>query len=200
MESIHNNQVEEVLPYQFEPEPGLNANNSSEDSDSDESQSSDEEVDHAFEVENAWRLHSLSWCKCGHCTLKPKAIESFCCHEKALEYEEYDALLTEAEAQGERCLTTHSDFKANMLSEGVLKVDVCRYLEDNWPLDDDDLGRMHKLYRRVAYQRCSRWVFQILGKKNRRPLPACVYTTIRDRFSSHDGVYTHFKYAKKSKW
>ena len=32
-----------------------------------------------------------------------KAIESFCCHEKALEYDEYDALLKEAEAQGGKC-------------------------------------------------------------------------------------------------
>ena len=61
------------------------------------------EIDHVFEAKNAWRLESLSWCKCGHCTLKPKAIESFCCYEKALEYDEYDALLKEAEAQGGKC-------------------------------------------------------------------------------------------------
>ena len=28
-----------------------------------------------------------------------------------------------------------------MLSEAVLKIDVCRYLEDNWPLDDEDLDK-----------------------------------------------------------
>ena len=100
MENIHDNQVDEVLPYQFEPEPGLQTSNSGDESDSEEeSESSDEEVDHVFEAENAWRLESLSWCKCGHCTLKPKAIESFCCHDKALEHDEYDALLKEAETQ-----------------------------------------------------------------------------------------------------
>ena len=149
--------------------------------------------------EHAWRLQSLDWCKCGHCTLQPKAIESFCCHEKALEYDEYDELLNAVEATGKRCLTAHGDFASNMLSESVLKIDVCRYLEDNWPLDDDDLDKIHKLYRLVAYQRCSRWIFQILGRKKRRPFPACVYTKIRKQFASHDGVYTHFKYAKKSK-
>ena len=82
-----------------------------------------------------------------------------------------------------------------MLSEKVLKIDVYSYLEDNWPLDDDDLNKIHKLYRLVAYQQCSRWVFQILGKKNRRPLPACVYTRIREKFASHNTIYTHFKYA-----
>ena len=28
-----------------------------------------------------------------------------------------------------------------MLSESVLKIDVCRYLEENWPLDDEHLER-----------------------------------------------------------
>ena len=88
MEIVHNNQVEEVLLYQFEPEPGLPRSGESDSEDTDSSVSSDEEVDHAFEAKNAWRLQNLNWCKCGHCTLKPKAIESLCCHEKALEYDE----------------------------------------------------------------------------------------------------------------
>ena len=59
-------------------------------------------------------------------------------------------------------MTLHRDFQDNMLSESVFKIDVCRYLEENWPLDDEDLERVHKLYRLIAYQRCSRSVFQIL--------------------------------------
>ena len=200
MENIHDNQRDMVLPYQFEPEPGMEASDSGDESDSkEEGESSDDEVDHVFEAENAWRLETLSWCKRGHSTLKPKAIESYCCNDKALEYDEYDTLLKEAESQGGKCLTAHKEFKANMLSEGVLKIDVCRYLEDNWPMDDEDLEKMHKLYRLVAYQRRSRWVFKILERKNRKPLRSCVYTKIRDQFASPDGIYTHFKYAKKSK-
>ena len=87
----------------------------------------------------------------------------------------------------------------NMLSEAVLKVDVWRYLEETWPLDDEDIEKIHKLYRLVVYQRCSRWIFQILGKKRRRPFPSCVYAKIRERFASPNGLYTHFKYAKKGK-
>ena len=92
----HKNQVVQVLPYQFEPEPGLQTSNSGDESDSEEesAESSDEEIDHVFKAKNAWRLESLSWCKCGHCTLKPKAIESFCCYEKALGYDEYDGRST----------------------------------------------------------------------------------------------------------
>ena len=78
-------------------------------------------------------------------------------------------------AHGDKCLTKHPDFRDNMLSEGILKIDVCRYLEENWPLDDADLEKVHKLYRLVAYQRCSRWIFQILGKKSEDHfLPVCI--------------------------
>ena len=69
----------------------------------------------------------------------------------------------------------HPDFRDNMLSESVLKIDVCRHLEENWPLDDGDLEKVYKLHRLVSYQWCSRWIFQTLGKKRRRPIPACVY-------------------------
>ena len=125
--------------------------------------SSEEEVDNEFERANTWCLENLSWCKCGHCALSTKAIECFCCHEKAVEYDEYGVLLDQTEARGEECLTIHPDFRDSMLSEGVLKIDVCRYLEENWLLDDEDLEKIHKLYRLAAYQRCSRWIFQILG-------------------------------------
>ena len=176
MEEIHENQLGEVLPYQFEPVLNENSGSSGAESDSESESSSDDDFDEAFEAENSWRLKSLSWCTCGHCTLQTKTIESFCCHEKALEYDEYDALVTNVEGSGESCVTCLPEFSENMLSENVLKVDICRYLEDNWPVDDSDLARIHKLYRLVAYQRCSRWIFQILGKKRRRPLPSCVYT------------------------
>ena len=56
MENIHENQIGEVLPYQFEPEAGANASNFSAESGLDEDSelsSSDEEVDEEFEIENA---------------------------------------------------------------------------------------------------------------------------------------------------
>ena len=36
MENIHKSQVDQVLPYQFEPEPGLQTSNSGDESDSEE--------------------------------------------------------------------------------------------------------------------------------------------------------------------
>ena len=32
---------------------------------------------------------------------------------------------------GQKCVTLHPDFQDNMLLESVLKIDVCRYLEEN---------------------------------------------------------------------
>lgn len=182
MENIREHQVEEVLPYQFEPEAGAETQNFSDESDSEQGSvlsSSEEEVDNEFERANAWRLETLSWCKCGHCALSTKAIECFCCHEKAVEYDEYGVLPDETEAHGEKCLTIHPDFRDNMLSEGVLKIDICRYLEENWPLDDGDLEKIHKLYRSVSYQRCSRWIFQILKKEAKTISGVCLFKYTR---------------------
>ena len=45
MENIQDNQVDKVLPYQFEPEPGLQTSDNGDESDSEEeSESSDEEI------------------------------------------------------------------------------------------------------------------------------------------------------------
>ena len=87
---IHENQVGEILPYQFGPEPSTKTSDASDDNDTDQSDvttSSDEDVDRKFKRANAWRLLDLSWCKCGHCSSSTEAVECFCCHEKALEYE-----------------------------------------------------------------------------------------------------------------
>ena len=61
MEQIHNNQMSEVLPYQYEPVPMENTSTDNEKSDPESEQSSsDEEVDEVFELENAWRVQSFS--------------------------------------------------------------------------------------------------------------------------------------------
>ena len=57
---------------------------SSEDS-SEDSYDEEDEYNDEFERANLWRLTTLSWCKCGKCSLMKKTIESFCCHEKSLE-------------------------------------------------------------------------------------------------------------------
>lgn len=188
------NKDEVIQPYMFEPSKEKSTEAS--DDSSEESESEEEEFDKEFEVNNAWRRSTLDWCKCGKCSIMEKTIESFCCHEKALEYDEYDEKLSAAQNQGFECITNLSFFAQNMLSRDVLDIDVSQYLEENWPLGDDQLEQTHKLFRLVSYRRCSRWVFTILGKKCCRVFPSCVYTCIRKEFASPSGLYTHFKFAK----
>ena len=83
--SQNTNEWQEIQPYMFEPNKNECSHNSY-DSD-DESTSTEEEeegIDHEFEAINSWRLLTLEWCKCGHCAIMEKSIESFCCHEKAV--------------------------------------------------------------------------------------------------------------------
>jgi hypothetical protein len=191
------NEWQEIQPYMFEPNKNEGTNESYDSGDeSTSTEEEEEEIDHEFEAINSWRLSTLEWCKCGHCAIMEKSIESFCCHEKAVEYDEYDGKLTCAQDQGLTCITELSAFTQNMLSEEVLEIDASQYLEDNWPIGDDELAQTHKIYRLVSYRRCSRWIFHILGKKNRRVFPSCVYKSIRNKFASPDGLYTHFKFAK----
>ncbi len=185
---------EEIQPYMYEPNPGDDVE--SEAGSHSSTSSSEDDVDEEFEQANSWRLSSLEWRKYGHCEIMTKTIESFCCCEKAVEYDEYDERQSSAQEQGFTCITFLPSFVQNMLSADVLEVDVAQYLEENYPLDDEELARIHKLYRLASYRRCSRWIFQILGKKNRRVFPSCVYTCIRKKFPSPDGLYTHFKFAK----
>ena len=60
MEQIHNNQMIDVFPHQYEPVPMKNTSTGNEKSDSESESSSDEEVDEAFDLENAWRVQSFS--------------------------------------------------------------------------------------------------------------------------------------------
>ena len=67
-----------------------------------------------------------------------KTIESFCCHEKPLENDEYDNVLKKVESEEFTCITDSSAFQQNMLSRDVLCVDV--------PLGDDELEQTHTNY------------------------------------------------------
>ena len=68
-----------------------------------------------------------------------KMIERFCCCEKAVEFDEYDERLSSAQEQGFTCITFVPSFVQNMLSANMLEVDVAQYLEENYPLDNENI-------------------------------------------------------------
>ena len=85
---------ERVLPYKFEPEPGMEATAMT--------RVTQKKRVNCLTTKSTIclrpKIHgALSWCGhwlqalvVGNCTLKPKAIESCGCHDKVLEYDEYD--------------------------------------------------------------------------------------------------------------
>ena len=103
---------------------------------SEDSGSKEDEFDEEFEAANAWPRTTLDWCESGKCTILKKTIGSFCCHKKALGYNKYDDKLTSAQNLELNCITSLSSFVQNMLSKGVLAVDVSQHLEGNWFEDD----------------------------------------------------------------
>ena len=42
--------------------------------------------------------------------------------------------------------------KVRDISYTQTKINVCRYFEENWSLDDEDLEIVHELYRLEAHQ------------------------------------------------
>ena len=90
-----NEQVIEL--YMFEPNKGDHGDTSGDSSE--DSPSEEEELDEVFETANAWARATLEWCKCGKCAIMEKIIECFCCHEKAIEYDECNEKLTSAQNQ-----------------------------------------------------------------------------------------------------
>ncbi|XP_046841852.1 uncharacterized protein LOC124435964 [Xenia sp. Carnegie-2017] len=193
MENINKDAM--VEPYMFEPMPDEFVESENSDSESSSSSEVDDQIDEEFEAMYSWRKTSLSWYKCGHCELMAKTIECFCCHEKAVEYDEYDGKLNSAQDAGLSCVTELAAFNQN-ISASVLEIDTWQYIKESSPLGDDELAVIHKIYRHVGYRRCSRWIFHNLGKKCRRPFPYCMYKCIRGKYWSSDALYTHFKYAK----
>ena len=67
-------------------------------------------------------------------------------------------------------------------------------------MDDEDLEKIHKLNGLVTYTNDVRFEYFKFWEERTEcyALPSCVYTEIRDQFASPDGIYTRFKYAKKS--
>ncbi|KAM7314871.1 P2X purinoceptor 7 [Ixodes scapularis] len=121
-------------------------------------------------------------CSCGHCVVMPTTRECLCCQE-----------VSQVTAKaGNKCITRHKDFFGAILNPVVLQI---AYGMRAMELHDGELLRQrtaHKKYRYVAYRQFSRWIWQRLGKGNRKVLPSCVIQAIRTAYPSE--VYRGFAY------
>ncbi|KAM7293025.1 P2X purinoceptor 7 [Ixodes scapularis] len=124
---------------------------------------------------DGWRLTTTAWCSCKRCGVMPTSRECVCCRDCP------PAVAT----QPEGCVTEHADFAPICLQPGVLNVAF-------WALEEAGLHPSpgEPMLRFVAYKQFVRWMWQRLGRRNRRVLPACVVGRIRHEFPS--GNYTGF--------
>ncbi|XP_029849630.2 P2X purinoceptor 7 [Ixodes scapularis] len=118
---------------------------------------------------DGWRLSSTAWCSCKRCSVMPTSRECLCCRECP------PAVAT----QPEGCVTEHMDFALICLQPAVLRIAY-------WALDEAGLQPApgEQTLRFVAYKQFTRWMWKRLGRNNRRVLPACVVSRIREEFAS----------------
>ncbi|XP_033762489.1 P2X purinoceptor 7-like [Pecten maximus] len=169
-----------IHPYMYEPE----ASNGDHHIDSDSSDCPAEL--HLCDVSDTDSAASNQpvgeWCSCGMCTHMPTEEERKCCH---------DMSILEEKMTNINCITHHEGFIANYLNLHVLETSYYEYADTYGPGAQEDI---HRMYRLIAYRRFIRWTWKVLGKKNRRVIPACAVTAIRKQFPSEQ--YTGFKYPR----
>ncbi|XP_062586755.1 P2X purinoceptor 7-like [Saccostrea cucullata] len=172
-----------IRPYMFEPIKENNViqienESSSSSSDGEHGETGDENITADHNVANA-----NDWCSCGNCVTMPTPRENKCCRKTNI----VDGKI---EDQSLTCITDHEGFIVNCLNKYVLETSYYEYIQENGQLEENE--HIHELYRYLAYRRFVRWIYQRLGKKNRRILPSCVVIKIRKTFPSEE--YCGFKY------
>jgi hypothetical protein len=128
------------------------------------------------------RLEDSSWCTCGKCTMMLTADQCLCCRE----VEPVRAKLTDSI----KCITETDDFTHVCLRREVLRSVAVL-------LHDQQGSRLpepvpNKVYRLCAYRLFTSWVHGRLGAHNRRVVPACAVSQIRQTFPEDNAVYTGF--------
>uniref|UniRef100_A0A673I3R6 P2X purinoreceptor 7 intracellular domain-containing protein n=1 Tax=Sinocyclocheilus rhinocerous TaxID=307959 RepID=A0A673I3R6_9TELE len=139
------------------------------------------------------RSNETWWCTCGKCQPLPTEEESQCCHDWTISIPPLESV---SESAGEtlspsRCITEQNGFPP-LLSNSVLEV-FFSLPKINW-------RRRPSQYRLVAYRIVLEWMLkgERLGRRNRRVLPSCVVSAIRQSYPSPSGHYVGFREAEEA--
>ena len=116
------------------------------------------------------RPTALPWCKCGVCTDMGNEEENKCC-KRAI------------------CITSYHMFKKLCLDRDVLKLNITARCD----LRADQMTFTMNSFRKAAYRQFALWKYGRLGRSNRRILPACVLTVVRNMYPSPTDQYMGFK-------
>ena len=110
------------------------------------------------------------WCKCGKCRPMPNPIENVCCGKRV-------------------CVALYEAFHMTCLNATVLRIAV----RNNCDWRADAVIYNNTAFRKAAYRQYILWVYDYLGRGNRRVAPSCVVLKIRATYPSDDGTYMGFR-------
>ena len=169
-----------LAPYGYEPERAISSSN--EETESSEIETSSNDATSENENDQLGRVGNKDWCKCGQYKRKIREIDSLC-------FTEVPAII-EDKSEGKKCITLAHELQLMCLNKTILKnVLVGLHETRRDPLENyKDL--QNRSLRFAAYKQFIWWIFQHLGKGNRRVIPSCVVWSIRKLFPEADGQHT----------
>ncbi|XP_043929453.1 uncharacterized protein LOC122803834, partial [Protopterus annectens] len=154
----------------------------------DASESSSEDSDDEFYTgnytEGDCRLRNTDWCTCSSCEAMDDIANCYCCKEvkKILH-------VMEAETPTPDCITNHPGFEAVCLNQWVLHCAANGVGSEDLCLEDLSLPER---YRCLSHVQFNQWCH--LRKKNRVPLPSCVFHKMQSAFPLQEGKLHEFPY------
>lgn len=170
-------------PYMYEPEMEVSSVSSSDEQSLSTEASGESEY---FDAKDDTRVGHLDWCKCGHCKIETREIDCLCCKE-------VDALNSKFDNEQMPCITHSEEFKTLCTNKTVLKNVLVAFHETR--ADPYEEVPENRSFRYAAYKQFIWWVYDHLGRGNRRVIPSCALWFIRSLYP--DEKYTKYSAGKK---
>jgi len=112
------------------------------------------------------------WCICGVCQRMQNKQENVCCQKRT-------------------CVTSYVMFNTTCLDQEVLQLAIRARCD----IRADEPDYSTQSYRKATYWQYTLWKYGKLGRGNRKLLPSCVVTTIRQAYPAPDGNYMGFRHS-----
>lgn len=119
-------------------------------------------------------------CKCGSCVVMQNAFEQVCCKSSEIIQEKIG---------DNDCITKTEGFQVVCLNKNVLDAAFGTWYHET----DENLERVNRSFRFIAYRQYISWVFGYLGKDVRKVIPSCAVSIIRNTFPAADNIYVPYK-------
>ena len=172
-----------LAPCDYQPERAISS--PSEDTESSENETSSNDATSENENDQLGQVGNKDWCKCGQCKREIREIDSLCCTEVPA--------IIEDKFEEKKCITLAHEFELLCLNKTISKIVLLGLHKTRGDPLENDKDLQNRSLHFAAYKQLIWWIFQDLGKGNRRVIPSCVVWSIRKLFPEVDGQYTRFK-------